>query len=85
MDDNKALRTTHSSTQYVITTKREGVTKYVSRDYLKKHSFHYTVKLNQAKRFQDRKQAWKVAEWLGIDENCDVVAVKIEMRLEVSE
>lgn len=82
MEDNKTLRTDYKSTQYVVTAKRDGVTKYVSRDYLKKHSFHYTIKLNKAKRFQSEKQAWKAAEWLGVDENCDVVAVIVEMRVE---
>lgn len=83
MLDNKTLRINHFSEQYVILSKRDDVDKYVSRDYLKKHAFQYTVCLNRAKRFQSEKQAYKAIELLEIEENSKVVPVMIEMKAEV--
>lgn len=80
MSDNKTLRTKHESKQFVITIMRDGVRKYISREWSKK--LNCTVLLNRAKRFQSEKQARKHAEYLGIEERCQIVPVIVEMRLE---
>lgn len=83
MGDNKTLRTSHLSRQFVITIMRNGVRKYIDRSFSK--SLNCTVCLNRAKRFQSEKQAWGHAKYLGIIDRCDVIPVTVEMRLEVSE
>lgn len=80
MNDNKTLRATHTSHQYVITIMRNGVRKYIDRSFSK--SINCTVLLNRAKRFQSEKQATKFATCLGIEDKCEIVPVIVEMRLE---
>ena len=80
MDDNKTLRTSHTSKQFVITIARNGVCKYIDRNFSK--NMNCTVCLNRAKRFQSEKQAWDYAKYLGIENRCDVLSVTVEMRLE---
>lgn len=80
MSDNKTLRTRHESRQFVITIMRDGIRKYVSRDWSK--HLNCTVLLNRAKRFQSEKQAFKHAEFLGIEDRCQIVPVTVEIRLE---
>lgn len=80
MGDNKTLRTKHESRQFVITIMRNGVRKYVSREWSK--NVNCTVLLNRAKRFQSEKQALKHAKFLGIEERCQIVPVTVEIRLE---
>lgn len=80
MSDNKTLRTRHESRQFVIVIMRDGVRKYISREWSK--NANCTVLLNRAKRFQSEKQAMKHARLLGIEERCQVVPVTVEIRLE---
>lgn len=80
MSDNKTLRTRHESRQFVITIMRNGIRKYISREWSK--SLNCTVLLNRAKRFQSEKQAFKHAEFLGIEDRCQIVPVTVEIRLE---
>ena len=51
MLDNKTLRDTSTRIVYVIVVKRDGVLKYVQRHYFRQHSFKFTVKLDDAMRF----------------------------------
>ena len=51
MLDNKTLRDTSTRIVYVIVVKRDGVLKYVQRHYFRKHAFKFTVKLDDAMRF----------------------------------
>lgn len=83
MDDNKTLRTSHESMQYVIIVKRDGVNKYLCRDYMKKYAFQYTVCLNKAKRFQSETQAEKAIEWLSNEDITRVVPVLVELKVGV--
>lgn len=80
MSDNKTLRTRHLSKQFVITIMRDGVRKYISREWSKK--LNCTVLLNRAKRFQSEKQALKHAKFLGIEDRCQIASVTVEIRLE---
>lgn len=52
---NKELETQNTRCFYVITAGRDGVRKYISRDF--PHLFSYTVKLNKAYRFYNMKTA----------------------------
>lgn len=79
MDNNKTLRTTHTSWQFVITIMRNGVCKYIDRGFSK--NVNCTVLLNRAKRFQSEKQALNFAKYLGIEDKCEIVPVIVEMRL----
>ena len=81
MSDNKTLRIRHESHQYVITVMRDGVRKYISREWSK--HLNCTVLLNRAKRFQSENQAMKHAKFLGIDDRCQIMPVTVEIRLEV--
>lgn len=81
MNDNKTLRSTHTSCQFVIMVMRCGVLKFVDRRFSK--HMNYTVLLNRAKRFQSEKQALEYARVLGIEDRCNIVPVIVEMRLEV--
>lgn len=47
--NNRDLRTTYQSTSYVIVVDRDGVRKYISKDFPR--DFAYTIKLDKAKRF----------------------------------
>ena len=80
MSDNKTLRTRHESGQFVITIMRNGVRKYISREWSR--NLNCTVLLNRAKRFQSVKQAMKHARFLGIEDRCEIVPVTVEIRLE---
>lgn len=80
MNDNKALRTTHTSHQFVITIMRNGVRKYIDRSFSK--NMNCTVLLNRARRFQSEKQARRIAAYLGIEDKCEIAPVVVEMRLE---
>lgn len=80
MSDNKTLRRRHVSSQYVITIMRDGVRKYIGREWSKK--MNCTVLLNRAKRFQSEKQAIKHAKLLGIEDRCQIMPVTVEIRLE---
>ncbi len=80
MTDNKTLRTTHTSRQFVITLMKNGVRKYIDRSFSK--HLDCTVCLNRAKRFQSEKQAIGCAKYLGILDRCEIVPVTVEMRLE---
>lgn len=80
MSNNKTLRTRHESHQYVITVMRDGVRKYISREWSK--HLNCTVLLNRAKRFQSEKQAMKHAKLLGIEDICQIMSVTVEIRLE---
>lgn len=82
MNDNKTLRTKHESRQFVITIMRNGVRKYICREWSKSNKLNCTVLLNRAKRFQSEKQAFKHAEYLGIEDRCQIVPVTVEIRLE---
>lgn len=82
MSDNKTLRTRHESRQFVIMIMRDGVRKYLSRDWSKSKKLNCTVLLNRAKRFQSEKQAFKHAEYLGLKDRCQIVPVTVEIRLE---
>lgn len=81
MSDNKTLRTRHESHQYVITVMRDGVRKYISRQWSK--NLNCTVLLNRAKRFQSEEQAMKHAKYLGIEDRCEIVPVTVWIRLGV--
>lgn len=80
MSDNKTLRTRHESRQFVITIMRDGVRKYISREWRKIPNC--TVLLNRAKRFQSEKQARKYVLAFGIEEEYEIVPLIVEMRLE---
>lgn len=80
MSDNKTLRTSHESHQYVIAVMRDGVRKYISRRWSKR--LDCTVLLNKAKRFQREEQAMNYAMLFGIDDICQIMPVTIEIRLE---
>ena len=80
MNDNKTLRTTHTSHQFVIVVPRDGVRKYIDRSFSK--HMNCTVLLNRARRFQSEKQALSYAEYLGIADRCEIVPLIVEMRLE---
>ena len=79
----KSIHKYHCSKQFVIIVKCSDSEKYVGRDYLKKHGFEYTGRLNKANRFQSELQAHKAAKWLGIDDRCKVAEVTVEMKVEV--
>lgn len=81
MSDNKTLRTRHESRQFVIMIMRDGVRKYISREWSKK-KVNCTVLLNRAKRFQSEGQAFGHAEFLGIEDRCQIVPVTVGIRLE---
>lgn len=49
MDDNKTLRNRYTTQSYVIVADRDGVKKYVSKNF--PNLFQYTVKLEDAKTF----------------------------------
>lgn len=78
--DNKTLRTKHESRQFVITVMRNGVRKYISREWSR--NLNCTVLLNRAKRFQSEKQAMKHARFLAIEDRCEIMPVTVEIRLE---
>lgn len=78
--DNKTLRTKHESRQFVITVMRNGVRKYISREWSR--NLNCTVLLNRAKRFQSEKQAMKHARFLGIEDRCEIIPAMVEIRLE---
>lgn len=80
MNDNKTLRTAHTSRQFVITIMRDGVYKYIDRSFSK--NVNCTVCLNRARRFQSEKQAVRFALQLGIEDKCEIHPVIVEMRLE---
>lgn len=80
MNNNKTLRTTHISHQFVIVVTRNGVRKYIDRSFSK--HMNCTVLLNRAKRFQSEKQALGFAKALGVEDRCEIVSVTVEMRLE---
>lgn len=52
---NKALETESVNTFYVITADRDGIRKYISRDFPR--LFQYTVKISKARRFHTEEQA----------------------------
>lgn len=81
--DNKVIRTRHVSRQFVITVMRDGVRKYISREWSK--NVKCTVLLNRAKRFQSEKQAMKHARFLGIDDRCEIIPIVVQMGLEEKE
>lgn len=81
MSNNKTLRTRHESHQYVITVMRDGVRKYISREWNMR--LNCTVMLNRAKRFQSEKHAKKYVLAFGVDEYpYKIVPITVEMRLE---
>lgn len=49
--DNKSIQLNNTDVKYVIITERDGIWKYISKDYGYKHKFHFSVKMNKAKRF----------------------------------
>lgn len=51
----KPLETRSINTFYVVTADRDGVRKYVSKDFPR--LFQYTVKISKARRFQTEEQA----------------------------
>ncbi|HBF77165.1 MULTISPECIES: hypothetical protein [Clostridium] len=53
--DNKTIETEKTSIFYIILVKRDGVKKFISKDYLS--CFPCTVLLNKAKRFYTEQKA----------------------------
>lgn len=53
--DNRTLEKESNSRLYVIVADRDGVKKYVSRDFPRQ--FQYTVKISKAQRFHTRDKA----------------------------
>ena len=80
MNDNKTLRTTHTSQQFVITIMRNGVRKYIDRSFSK--NVNCTVLLNRARRFQSEKQARGFLKYLENEDKCEIAPVTVEMRLD---
>ena len=74
--DNKTLRTYHSQIKCVIVTKRDGVDKYISKEYFRKHAFQYTIKLNKAMVFEDVYKANRFMEENGIEDKAYGIEVK---------
>ena len=54
-DDNKTLRTKYTTQSCVIVADRDGVKKYVSKNF--PSLFQYTVKLEDARQFNDAYKA----------------------------
>ena len=54
-DDNKTLRTRYTTQSCVIVADRDGVKKYVSKNF--PNLFQYTVKLEDARQFKDAYEA----------------------------
>ncbi len=52
---NNDLRTEFAKTQFVVLVKRDGVNKYISKSYYNSRSFNFTVKINEAKKFDNIK------------------------------
>jgi len=77
--DNKTLRTHHSLVKCAIIVKRDGVDKYISKDYFHKHAFQYTVKLNKAMMFEDVYKADRFIE----DNNIEGRICGVEMKMKV--
>ena len=57
MEDNRTLRTENINAFFVIVADRDGVRKYISRSFPR--LFQYTIKINQAQRFNTEEQAKK--------------------------
>lgn len=53
--DNRTLEKESNSSFYVIVADRDGVKKYVSRDFPR--PFQYTVKISKAQRFYTKDKA----------------------------
>ena len=57
MDSNKVLQTNYINSFWVIVADRDGVRKYVSKNFPK--TFPYTIKLNKAQVFSTQDQAMR--------------------------
>lgn len=57
MESNKVLQTENINSFFVIIADRDGVKKYISKAFPR--LFQYTIKLNQAQRFDTEEQANK--------------------------
>lgn len=55
--NNKSIETKYYNNYFVITTIRDGVLKYISKDWYKKHAWHYTIKLHKARKFRNIEMA----------------------------
>lgn len=55
--NNKAIEKESISTFYIIVAERDGIKKYVSRDFPR--LFQYTVKISKARRFNTVEKAYE--------------------------
>ena len=76
---NKDLRKRYSSVMFVIIVVKDGVEKYVSRDYGRKIAFNYSVLLNKARSFDSQGYARRFMDNNGIEGK--VVPVNVTMQL----
>lgn len=78
MSDNKTLRKSYNAEKWVILTNLDGVNKYVSQKFGRKHEYPYTVLLNKARRFDEKHLAERFVEVNGIV-GCKVIPVKYSL------
>lgn len=78
--DNKTLRTRYSYQRCVLLVNRDGVIKYISKDYGKKNCWSYTVLLNKAKIFDSLNHAERFAEGIGL---CDYQIRSVEVKVQL--
>lgn len=81
MADNKTLRKMETKDSYVIIVMRDGVFKYVSKEYHKHNAFQYTVLLTKALRFRTESQAYKFIEVSQVENLVSVYPIEITFRL----
>lgn len=77
---NKTLRIRYSYQRYVLLVNRDGVIKYIGKDYGKKNCWSHTVLLNKAKIFDSVNHAERFAEGIGLC-NYQIRAVEVKAQL----
>lgn len=77
---NKDLRSKYNTVKYVLLVEKDGVQKYISREYCRKNSYKYTVLLNKAMLFDTMGCANNFAEKNNIT-NASIESVCISYNL----
>lgn len=78
--NNKTIRTDCCKDLVAIVVKRNGVWKYVAREFYKKFAFQYTVRIDHAKHFASKEGALDFAE-SQIQEEYQIVTVTMRLDL----
>lgn len=76
MSGNKLIEVEHHNNYFVITTIRDGVLKYISKDWYKKHAYQYTIKIHKARKFRTIAMAQKFMNLFNLNGNiieCEII------------